>query len=220
MARPTRSRRFTVGSRYAARFAFRRLPAFCLSLSLGRKDDFDNLRPLCYPGTDVFLLCFSVVNPTSFHNVREKWVPELRKKFPKVPMILVGTLCDLRADVRELIQLDKYNERPVGEAEAEQAAREIGAVRYVECSALTQKNMKEVFDAAIFCALERRGLLAKAHGRGFGSRRWKRSKNGGHTVELVVERDSTPRGQGTNGGLAVREKKPQKSGWKKFCCFL
>ncbi|RUS75941.1 hypothetical protein EGW08_016287, partial [Elysia chlorotica] len=30
----------------------------------------------CYAGTDVFLLCFSVVSPTSFVDVREKWYPE------------------------------------------------------------------------------------------------------------------------------------------------
>ena len=34
------------------------------------QDDFDNLRPLVYPNTDVFLLCFSVVIPSSFHNIR------------------------------------------------------------------------------------------------------------------------------------------------------
>ena len=36
------------------------------------QEDFDRLRPLSYPQTDVFLICFSVVIPTSFHNVIEK----------------------------------------------------------------------------------------------------------------------------------------------------
>ena len=165
------------------------------------------------------MLCFSVVNPTSFHNIREKWVPELRKKFPKVPMILVGTLCDLRSDVRELIQLDKYNEKPVGEAEAEQTAKDIGAVCYVECSALTQKNMKDVFDTAIFCALDKKGLLPKSHqqhGRGLGSKRWRRYKNSGqHTVQFVQKNAGTEPG----AGLDCRQHSKPKSGWKKFCCF-
>ena len=34
------------------------------------QDDFDTLRPLVYPNTDVFLLCFSVVMPSTFQNVR------------------------------------------------------------------------------------------------------------------------------------------------------
>lgn len=36
------------------------------------QEDYDRLRPLSYPQTDIFLLCFSVVNPTSFSNVKEK----------------------------------------------------------------------------------------------------------------------------------------------------
>ena len=36
------------------------------------QEDYDRLRPLSYPQTDIFLLCFSVVNPTSFYNVKEK----------------------------------------------------------------------------------------------------------------------------------------------------
>ena len=34
--------------------------------------DYDRLRPLVYPQTDVFLVCFSVVDPPSFENVEEK----------------------------------------------------------------------------------------------------------------------------------------------------
>lgn len=36
------------------------------------QEDYDRLRPLSYPQTDVFLICFSIVNPPSFENVRSK----------------------------------------------------------------------------------------------------------------------------------------------------
>ena len=39
------------------------------------QEDYDRLRPLSYPQTDVFLTAFSVVNPSSFENVRAKWYP-------------------------------------------------------------------------------------------------------------------------------------------------
>ena len=49
------------------------------------------LRPLSYPQTDVFLVCFSTVSPSSFENVKEKWVPEITHHCPKTPFLLVGT---------------------------------------------------------------------------------------------------------------------------------
>uniref|UniRef100_A0A8B9V9S9 Ras homolog family member U n=1 Tax=Anas zonorhyncha TaxID=75864 RepID=A0A8B9V9S9_9AVES len=117
-------------------------------------DEFDKLRPLCYTNTDIFLLCFSVVSPSSFQNVSEKWVPEIRCHCPKAPIILVGTQSDLREDVKVLIELDKCKEKPVSEEAAKLCAEEIKAASYIECSALTQKNLKEVFDAAIVAGIQ------------------------------------------------------------------
>ena len=36
------------------------------------QEDYDRLRPLSYPQTDVFLICFSLVSPPSFENVTGK----------------------------------------------------------------------------------------------------------------------------------------------------
>ena len=46
------------------------------------QDDYDRLRPLSYPDTDVFLICFSIVNPNSFANVADKWSPEISHHAP------------------------------------------------------------------------------------------------------------------------------------------
>ena len=51
-----------------------------------------------YLNTDVFLVCFSVINPDSYDNVREKWVPEIQKYWGQAPFLLVGTQMDLRTD--------------------------------------------------------------------------------------------------------------------------
>lgn len=54
------------------------------------QEDYDRLRPLSYPQTDVFILCFSVVSPVSFDNVCTKWIPEIRQYCADTPIILVG----------------------------------------------------------------------------------------------------------------------------------
>lgn len=35
-------------------------------------EEYDRLRPLAYPQTDIFMICFSVVDPISYENVRTK----------------------------------------------------------------------------------------------------------------------------------------------------
>lgn len=39
------------------------------------QEDYDRLRPLSYPQTDIFLICFSLVSPPSFENVKTKVPP-------------------------------------------------------------------------------------------------------------------------------------------------
>jgi cell division control protein 42 len=110
------------------------------------QEDYDRLRPLSYPQTDVFLVCFSVTSPASFENVREKWFPEVHHHCPGVPCLIVGTQTDLREDsgVREKLARQKMT--PVRKEDGERMAKELGAVKYVECSALTQYKLKDVFD--------------------------------------------------------------------------
>nr|AGM32474.1 Rho-related GTP-binding protein [Coptotermes formosanus] len=123
------------------------------------QDDFDPLRSLCYPDSDVFLVCFSVINPTSFQNVSKKWLPEIRRVCPKAPIILVGTQSDRRRDVRQLQELAQCGQEPVSEAQALYPVRHVNAAAYVETSALTQRDLKEAFDQAIVSALTYRGTV-------------------------------------------------------------
>ncbi|THD24660.1 Cell division control protein 42 [Fasciola hepatica] len=118
------------------------------------QEDYDRLRPLSYPQTDVFLVCFSVVNPSSYENVKEKWVPEVRHHCPKVPFLLVGTQVDLRDDGATINSLRNNKQKVMSLADGERLARDVKAVKYVECSALTQKGLKNVLDEAILAALD------------------------------------------------------------------
>ena len=131
------------------------------------QEDYDRLRPLSYPQTDVFLICFSIVSPPSFDNVKAKvslvdnthckhlanqlfqWHPEIDHHAPNVPIILVGTKLDLREDRATADNLRSKKMEPVSYEQALAVAKEIKAVKYLECSALTQRNLKSVFDEAI-----------------------------------------------------------------------
>ncbi|NP_001086125.1 ras homolog family member J L homeolog [Xenopus laevis] len=113
------------------------------------QEDYDQLRPLSYPNTDVFLICFSVVNPASYQNVQEEWVSELRACMPHVPYVLIGTQIDLRDDPITLARLLHMKEKPITQEQGMKLSKMIGAQCYLECSALTQKGLKNVFDEAI-----------------------------------------------------------------------
>ncbi|KAH8197241.1 hypothetical protein TruAng_008599 [Truncatella angustata] len=127
------------------------------------QEDYDRLRPLSYPQTDVFLVCFSVTSPASFENVREKWFPEVHHHCPGVPCLIVGTQTDLRDDQSVREKLAKQKMQPVRKEDGERMAKELGAVKYVECSALTQYKLKDVFDEAIVAALEPPAPKKKSH---------------------------------------------------------
>uniref|UniRef100_A0A8C0I147 Rho-related GTP-binding protein RhoQ n=1 Tax=Balaenoptera musculus TaxID=9771 RepID=A0A8C0I147_BALMU len=103
------------------------------------QEDYDGLRPLSYPMTDVFLI--------------EEGVPELEEYAPNVPFLLIGTQTDLRDDPKTLARLNDRKEKPICVEQGQKLAKEIGACCSVECSALTQKGLKTVFDEAIIAIL-------------------------------------------------------------------
>eukprot|EP00339_Tiarina_fusa_P020216 CAMPEP_0117077244 /NCGR_PEP_ID=MMETSP0472-20121206/54460_1 /TAXON_ID=693140 ORGANISM="Tiarina fusus, Strain LIS" /NCGR_SAMPLE_ID=MMETSP0472 /ASSEMBLY_ACC=CAM_ASM_000603 /LENGTH=200 /DNA_ID=CAMNT_0004803491 /DNA_START=46 /DNA_END=648 /DNA_ORIENTATION=+ len=111
------------------------------------QEEYSRLRALSYPETDVFLLCFSVVSPSSFDNIRSKWHPEILHHCPEATTMLVGTKIDLRED-KDTLESLKGEKLPTLES-GEAMAKDIGALSYLECSALTQEGLKKVFESAI-----------------------------------------------------------------------
>jgi len=113
------------------------------------QEDYARLRPLSYPQTDVFLVCFSIISRTSFDNLESKWLPEIRHHCPNVPVVLVGTKSDLRDDPYSLETCKKLGKPMVQTSEALALQKKVGASGYVECSALTHENINEVFNEAL-----------------------------------------------------------------------
>ncbi|XP_050986878.1 ras-related C3 botulinum toxin substrate 1-like [Labeo rohita] len=113
------------------------------------QEEYDRLRALSYPDTDVFLICFSIVSLESLYNVRCKCTSEVRCHCPNAPIILVGTKLDLRNDKDAIKRLKEKGLTPVTQHQGQKMAKKIRAVRYLECSALKLVGIREVFDEAI-----------------------------------------------------------------------
>lgn len=117
------------------------------------QEDYDRLRPLSYPDSNVILICFAVDSPDSLDNVQEKWISEVLHFCQGIPIILVGCKMDLRDDPKTIEELRRTSQRPVTRDEGEAVAKKIGALSYLECSAKTQQGVREVFEQATRAAL-------------------------------------------------------------------
>eukprot|EP01017_Pseudomicrothorax_dubius_P001703 TRINITY_DN0_c6139_g1_i1.p1 TRINITY_DN0_c6139_g1~~TRINITY_DN0_c6139_g1_i1.p1 ORF type:complete len:142 (-),score=49.62 TRINITY_DN0_c6139_g1_i1:89-514(-) len=116
------------------------------------QEEYQSLRPLSYQQTDVFLICFSVVHPPSFENSLKKWYLELKEHAPNTPKIFIGNKIDLREDGPiTQANMDKF----ITAETASKRIQQLGC-KYLECSALTQQGLKEVFDEAIRLVLKKR----------------------------------------------------------------
>ncbi|PRP77677.1 Rho GTPase [Planoprotostelium fungivorum] len=113
------------------------------------QEDYDRLRPLSYPQTDIFLICFNVVSPASYANVKNKWWPEVRHHCPDGKIMLVGTKIDLREDEEAIAALKERHLKVLTPQDGHNLAKEIRALCYMECSALKGTGLKGVFDEAI-----------------------------------------------------------------------
>lgn len=117
------------------------------------QEEYDRLRTLSYPQTNVFVICFSIGSPSSFANVRHKWHPEVCHHCPNIPILLVGTKKDLRSDPETVKKLKEQGLSPTTYQQGTSLSKQIGAVKYLECSALNQEGVRDVFVESVRAVL-------------------------------------------------------------------
>jgi Ras-related C3 botulinum toxin substrate 1 len=127
------------------------------------QEGYDRLRPLSYPQTDVFLMCYAINSPVSYKHIETKWKPEIQHHSPETPFLIIGTKGDLRSDSKFTKGLEAKG-KPLKSLEQSAAdALELGAAKYLECSAMEQTGLQEVFEEAIRVAFRgRQGRRAPA----------------------------------------------------------
>ncbi|KAL7714636.1 Rho-related protein racG [Entamoeba marina] len=111
----------------------------CLELcDTATQEDYDRLRLLSYPGTDVFIIYYLIDSPKSFEHVENKWKPEIKQYCPNIPIVLVGLKEDIRHDTNKIKELNDKKISIITIEQGNSLAKNIKANKFYECSALTQ----------------------------------------------------------------------------------
>lgn len=131
------------------------------------QEEFDRLRSLSYDDTQAIMLCFSVDNRDSLENVGSKWVAEITEHCQGVKVVLVALKCDLREehekdDDAHEESADAPPKQVITYQEGLEVARKIGALRYLECSAMRNRGVNEAFTEAARVALQVKPAKSKA----------------------------------------------------------
>ncbi len=109
-------------------------------LFVAGQEDYDRLRPLSYPQTDVFLICFAVNSVTSLQNVQAKWSPEVQHYCPDAPVVLLGMKSDLRGSDQSSSSQDRRADGRVyvTTEQANEMAKKIGIAKKDPLGVLTR----------------------------------------------------------------------------------
>ena len=142
------------------------------------QEEFDQLRPLSYPGSDIVLICFSLVDEESLANTRDKWLPEVQDHLSDVTIFLVGLKADLR---------DEMPNDAVSTERGEALVGDLGATQYWEVSAKAHMNVDELFNAAVDVVLQKRkgdsqsaaGTASNAQGQSSAPKKEDKGEKGG-----------------------------------------
>ncbi|CAI0654443.1 GTP-binding protein rhoC [Colletotrichum fructicola] len=127
------------------------------------QEEYDRLRPLSYPETDLIFVCFAIDCPNSLENVMDKWYPEVLHFCPYTPLVLVGLKSDLRFKKTCIDMLKTQGLTPVTTEQGRAVARKMGA-QYMECSSKEMTGVDEIFEQAILTVVanDRKNLEAQA----------------------------------------------------------
>ena len=108
-------------------------------------EGYDRLRPLSYPGTDVFVLCFSLGDRSTLSNLTSRWSFELLHFSGAIPWLVVGLWT---------FEYRKHGGNEGPDVSPEQVSRTLSLLRgrnrcgvaYVVCDARYDENLQPIVD--------------------------------------------------------------------------
>ncbi len=103
---------------------------------VGGEHQFRFMLPMWVKGSEMMLLTFDTTRIDTFANLTN-WLEEIKKMNLSIPIVLVGT------------KIDNKEQRQVSYDDAMDFARKEGLLTYMEVSAKTGENVKELFEYVI-----------------------------------------------------------------------
>lgn len=113
------------------------------------QEDYKHVRSLSYPGTDVFLVCYSVISPSSYHNILTVWIPEIRQYVPDAMIVIVALKHDCYEDPKIMELLQSKGIQIVTPEQLTLLVKQTGTFAGLPCSAMKGYNVQEVFHRVI-----------------------------------------------------------------------
>ncbi|KAK4446684.1 P-loop containing nucleoside triphosphate hydrolase protein [Podospora aff. communis PSN243] len=154
----------TVFDNYTAVVKFRNLEHHIAIWDSSGSDDYDRLRPLSYPQTDVFIICARIPRPTMFSNVQDKWIPDIKEHNPNSPFLIVGIIdeednASLAASLEE--QSQKHRNAPKSVSDYYALGRKLvesheKAWKYMQCNLASDEEVRRVFQQALLAHMNQR----------------------------------------------------------------
>ncbi|XP_045471429.1 rho-related GTP-binding protein RhoQ-like isoform X2 [Harmonia axyridis] len=112
-----------------------------LLIDTAGQEEYNILRTQAYSYGDIFLLCYSVDNMDSFINIREMWLPEVKKCKENAKFLLIGLKNDLRTDLETIDRLNITKKIFVSQEDAENMAMKLG-MPHIECSSKKKVSIR------------------------------------------------------------------------------
>ena len=112
------------------------------------QEEWEQLRRMMYANTDVFLVCYSCMQPSSFDNVEKKWMDDVRSHDPSSLVILVALCIDLRTN-NNSSPSDLITPAMITTQQGAELARRLNCNAFIECSSMLRFHVREVFECAI-----------------------------------------------------------------------
>ncbi|KAK3380708.1 cell division control protein 42, partial [Lasiosphaeria ovina] len=148
---PTETLESTVFEHYTALVRFRSVEFTMGIFDTAGAEDYDRLRPLSYPQTDVFIICARIPSLDMFENMGTKWIPEIQHHCPDTPFLIVGIVDQDLTTLNTSLENEEDDPAPRTIAEFSSLGSQLAeqhekAWKYMDCNLLSQEDTNKVFE--------------------------------------------------------------------------